>query len=544
MTRKQTALLTNMTIFTSCLVIFVAILFYEQGLNKRTQENTTILHNNWLVTINNKNYTPESLTKFVFPSDLKKGDEIILSTVVPNFSDRYPVLIFNSSYSIITVYSGSTILYEYGKEFINKYNVGEGIHKIPLDKLNKDRHISIHLTLTANSPFKSILPMFVISADKVSKKLISNQILMFGSSLFLVVGGFLGIIIAIFTLIQKKRAYSILTACLFAMWTGIFVICQSNLSIIFSENLIGISHIKFTAPFIMTISMTIFFILQIARTKTEKIIAEFGIVLTFIAYVITLTLELTNNIPYIYTYKYVSLIFILMIIFGIVVSIRRIIYENTKKAISAFGFLIMLFFCAADYARYSLLEHSKMTFSFLYSCLISIGATIFLITAVINYLQNYAAFGETANEFKDIEGFLGKEDFVEKIENLNAMQKQKNNSSYGILSFGVEYPQVKTKAALSKVNLAIALCMKKIFGYYGYCSGLSKGHFVVAMPEIPEAKMQQLIKMFLKLLDKQHVTDFCQISYGYGFSYETSTDKALNVCVLAENRHIVYQQIE
>ena len=88
-------------------------------------------------------------------------------------------------------------------------------------------------------------------------------------------------------------------------------------------------------------------------------------------------------------------------------------------------------------------------------------------------------------------------DFVEKIENLNAMQKQKNNSSYGILSFGVEYPQVKTKAALSKVNLAIALCMKKIFGYYGYCSGLSKGHFVVAMPEIPEAKMQQLIKIQL-----------------------------------------------
>jgi len=240
------------------------------------------------------------------------------------------------------------------------------------------------------------------------------------------------------------------------------------------------------------------------------------------------------------TLSYYQIICAVMILFAVVVSIKKIITKNGRILFSSISFLFLIFFCALDIGRYVIQKNLFPTYSLFYSSLLTIGVIIFIVSELLFYFVSLEAeisgilsFSELKFTPTDYTFLSSRKKIIQTVNELN-----KNHVYYTFVT--ISFSNVPNeKEAFKQYGKTITSLLKTVFDCYGLISYYDNNTFVIVVSEVSETKLKQLIQTFNQLLEYRAVKESfpkVKTSIGYAFSYESSYKSFKAVFSLAQLR--------
>jgi len=240
------------------------------------------------------------------------------------------------------------------------------------------------------------------------------------------------------------------------------------------------------------------------------------------------------------TLSYYQIICAVMILFAVVVSIKKIITKNGRILFSSISFLFLIFFCALDIGRYVIQKNLFPTYSLFYSSLLTIGVIIFIVSELLFYFVSLEAeisgilsFSELKFTPTDYTFLSSRKKIIQTVNELN-----KNHVYYTFVT--ISFSNVPNeKEAFKQYGKTITSLLKTVFDCYGLISYYDNNTFVIVVSEVSETKLKQLIQTFNQLLEYRAVKESfpkVKTSNGYAFSYESSYKSFKAVFSLAQLR--------
>ena len=218
-----------------------------------------------------------------------------------------------------------------------------------------------------------------------------RSILPFTSSVFLCFLGIIGTIVCIGALFLKKKILPFFILSFFSFWVGMGVLTNTDLIQIFSSNFTINSYLEYAALYASALSLILFFVVSIAQSKFEKI-SSIALITAFSLFcIVSIILERMNIIHIHQTLSYYQIICSAMMVFGLIISIQKIITKNGRILFSSLSFTFLIFFCILDLSRYIIQKYFLPTYPLFYTSLLTIGVIIFIISELLFYFTSMQA---------------------------------------------------------------------------------------------------------------------------------------------------------
>ena len=540
MVKKRVLLVTYLFLVVFCTISITLFTIWENSFSPNNYKQKDLFTENWNIRINDTTYTNTSLTSFKLPP-LSANSQIVLTNKLPAELTTQVSLWIQTVYSAIEVSVNGLNIYSYGLDLHkNDINVGSGFHVIPINEDAAHKTIEIVLTTTQKDAFSAFKPVFIQRSAETLPGFLRRSILPLSSSIFLIILGAIGTIVCLGALFLKKKILPLLALSQFSLWVGMGVLTNTDLIQLFSPNFTVNSYLEYAALYATAFSLIILFLLNIAQTKFEKIsAASFASIFTLYC-LASITMERLHLIHLPQTLSYYQIICAVMILFAVVVSIKKIITKNGRILFSSISFLFLIFFCALDIGRYVIQKNLFPTYSLFYSSLLTIGVIIFIVSELLFYFVSLEAeisgilsFSELKFTPTDYTFLSSRKKIIQTVNELN-----KNHVYYTFVT--ISFSNVPNeKEAFKQYGKTITSLLKTVFDCYGLISYYDNNTFVIVVSEVSETKLKQLIQTFNQLLEYRAVKESfpkVKTSIGYAFSYESSYKSFKAVFSLAQLR--------
>ena len=540
MVKKRVLLVTYLFLVVFCTISITLFTIWENSFSPNNYKQKDLFTENWNIRINDTTYTNTSLTSFKLPP-LSANSQIVLTNKLPAELTTQASLWIQTVYSAIEVSVNGLNIYSYGLDLHkNDINVGSGFHVIPINEDAAHKTIEIVLTTTQKDAFSAFKPVFIQRSAETLPGFLRRSILPLSSSIFLIILGAIGTIVCLGALFLKKKILPLLALSQFSLWVGMGVLTNTDLIQLFSPNFTVNSYLEYAALYATAFSLIILFLLNIAQTKFEKIsAASFASIFTLYC-LASITMERLHLIHLPQTLSYYQIICAVMILFAVVVSIKKIITKNGRILFSSISFLFLIFFCALDIGRYVIQKNLFPTYSLFYSSLLTIGVIIFIVSELLFYFVSLEAeisgilsFSELKFTPTDYTFLSSRKKIIQTFNELN-----KNHVYYTFVT--ISFSNVPNeKEAFKQYGKTITSLLKTVFDCYGLISYYEDNTFVIVVSEVSETKLKQLIQTFNQLLEYRAVKESfpkVKTSIGYAFSYESSYKSFKAVFSLAQLR--------
>lgn len=540
MVKKRVLLVTYLFLVVFCTISITLFTIWENSFSPNNYKQKDLFTENWNIRINDTTYTNTSLTSFKLPP-LSANSQIVLTNKLPAELTTQASLWIQTVYSAIEVSVNGLNIYSYGLDLHkNDINVGSGFHVIPINEDAAHKTIEIVLTTTQKDAFSAFKPVFIQRSAETLPGFLRRSILPLSSSIFLIILGAIGTIVCLGALFLKKKILPLLALSQFSLWVGMGVLTNTDLIQLFSPNFTVNSYLEYAALYATAFSLIILFLLNIAQTKFEKIsAASFASIFTLYC-LASITMERLHLIHLPQTLSYYQIICAVMILFAVVVSIKKIITKNGRILFSSISFLFLIFFCALDIGRYVIQKNLFPTYSLFYSSLLTIGVIIFIVSELLFYFVSLEAeisgilsFSELKFTPTDYTFLSSRKKIIQTVNELN-----KNHVYYTFVT--ISFSNVPNeKEAFKQYGKTITSLLKTVFDCYGLISYYEDNTFVIVVSEVSETKLKQLIQTFNQLLEYKAVKESfpkVKTSIGYAFSYESSYKSFKAVFSLAQLR--------
>lgn len=150
----------KLLLFSCIFVVLLAIFLYifSGVFEKRAQEGVwdENFGSHFKVQINDKIYEDVDIEKISFPHTMK-GDELNLSTILPDKLEAPSILIFRSWHSTVEVSVGGEKIYCYGRELYEEdHMLGSGYHIIPLSEEHEGKELHMRLRVGEDESYRHI----------------------------------------------------------------------------------------------------------------------------------------------------------------------------------------------------------------------------------------------------------------------------------------------------------------------------------------------------------------------------------------------------
>lgn len=513
---------------------------WEYSYSSQNSTQKDLFNNNWILTIDAQTYSNVSLTTFTLPK-LSKNTTIILRNTLPNEISSIDSLWLQTVYSTLEVSIDGNKIYSYGLDLDKEnINVGSGFHVIPFPANSAQKNIELTITTTEKDAFSAFKPFYIQRSIHTLSSFLRRSILPFTSSVFLCFLGIIGTIVCIGALFLKKKILPFFILSFFSFWVGMGVLTNTDLIQIFSSNFTINSYLEYAALYASALSLILFFVVSIAQSKFEKI-SSIALITAFSLFcIVSIILERMNIIHIHQTLSYYQIICSAMMVFGLIISIQKIITKNGRILFSSLSFTFLIFFCILDLSRYIIQKYFLPTYPLFYTSLLTIGVIIFIISELLFYFTSMQAeitgllsVQEHTFTPSNYTFLASKKKIVQTVNELN-----KNHVYYTFIT--ISFTNVPNdKEAFEKYGKTITSLLKTVFDCYGLISYYEDNTFVIVVSEVTETKLKQLIKTFNQLLEyKSLKQSFPQVktSIGYAFSYEPNYKSFKAVFTLAQLR--------
>lgn len=540
MLKKRVLLFTYLILAIFCTISVTLLTMWEYSYSSQNSTQKDLFNNNWILTIDAQTYSNVSLTTFTLPK-LSKNTTIILRNTLPNEISSIDSLWLQTVYSTLEVSIDGNKIYSYGLDLDKEnINVGSGFHVIPFPANSAQKNIELIITTTQKDAFSAFKPFYIQRSIHTLSSFLRRSILPFTSSVFLCFLGIIGTIVCIGALFLKKKILPFFILSFFSFWVGMGVLTNTDLIQIFSSNFTINSYLEYAALYASALSLILFFVVSIAQSKFEKI-SSIALITAFSLFcIVSIILERMNIIHIHQTLSYYQIICSAMMVFGLIISIQKIITKNGRILFSSLSFTFLIFFCILDLSRYIIQKYFLPTYPLFYTSLLTIGVIIFIISELLFYFTSMQAeitgllsVQEHTFTPSNYTFLASKKKIVQTVNELN-----KNHVYYTFIT--ISFTNVPNdKEAFVKYGKTITSLLKTVFDCYGLISYYEDNTFVIVVSEVTETKLKQLIKTFNQLLEyKSLKQSFPQVktSIGYAFSYEPNYKSFKAVFTLAQLR--------
>ena len=206
----------------------------------------------WDITVFDKQYQNVSLSDFVVPETIKKGDTMILERDMSMLGDDlYSIRIYTRLSSIV-VYADESVIYSYMPDAVETGEfTGSGYHFVLLPSNMEKRHLTVIIRACENGAFQSPFEMELSPTDVIYNDFAVEREIGMIISIFLVVAGFMISLIAIVSMTINSDFYPLIMIGIFAVCAGIWALCSMKIFQFFSVPIALGADIEYMTMFLL-----------------------------------------------------------------------------------------------------------------------------------------------------------------------------------------------------------------------------------------------------------------------------------------------------
>lgn len=498
-------------------------------------ENYMDLRENWTITINGHAHQTDDIEKYNFPV-LNKGDCLTMETVIPEHEIAVPQLRLFFVHSVVDVYLDGECIYSYGHESFDQGKlVGYGYHHVLLPEDNIGKTLRIELLVTENDAFTTVeLPQIYNSQVAVRDYLYENRIPLI-LCCFLIIFGIGVAVVSTVGILAQREFFQLLCAGLFSLFIGLWSFANYNLIFLFTDNLPMKAYIEYGALYIAPLFVLLYFRdgIKLHGKKYQKICFYALEILQGGFIVVALVGQILGwlHFPEILRIQHILLVGISGYL--LVVFVSDLVHKRYDNMILMLGVIIMIVFGMFDLFRFYLEKYNSAMTRGEYRGYICIGAMLFVISMMINYINEISdALYHSAEEstlqrmaYTDmLTGLFNRRAFEEKMDELD-----EKKSNYAVIVFDLNY--------LKKVNdtmgheegdrllKSFSTVLHDVFADAGMVCRIGGDEFVVLIAETAEADLKERFHIMKE-----------QISLVNEESQKWKLSTAYGVCTYAEDK--------
>lgn len=536
---KRDLLLNFKKYFLICGILLILLLVLEVCSGLFVQQRS-LPDEAWTVTIDGEP-TRLSPGKALVPSPTR-GSVITCTVNLPDKGYVYPALVFQSAHGDITVTCGDELIYSY--DYAKKRAERPLLDQIPLSGADLSKPITISFVVQEGYSFSSLPNIIYTEEENGFSTFIKSRGATFTISLFLFFVGVIGTVICSVSSILGKKLSPLIHISQFTFWASLCMFCHLDFILIIIHN-DTVNAILELASFYFAILFACLMIYPklISSRKHRRL---FNILtLSYVgSCLIFFSLPLFTGMSLLDTFSIALAILFAAVVYTLYRCIWQWFKQPERMSLPVTGFLAL--------TGYTLVEVLRM---FLYSLGVSIfrtpemliliaGILIFTSSSLIDYFIWFkkSTIQETVEEswkrFSEPNSLPGISGYQKTLALLKELEE--SEEPYTIITISIdnmdELKLSTTPFPVLEDNFARLLHL--VFSSYGITGNLGNGKFIVAMPDMPEGKTQQLLLAFKELVRRDNANHpEAKIKYSYGYALSTDSDDAeiVRICQLANN---------
>ena len=497
------------------------------------------LENGWTVRRGDNVYTPSVLSKCDI--GIANKDDVITLTKRLSDYDLHPATIhFRSILSTVEVYVDSNLIYSYGQDYAKKGLMLPKVqHFINLPEDYPGKEITIIFTATENNAFSGMSPITIGSMEDITRYLTQNGRFSLFIAVFLVMFGFMILVISPLLLYNGNHNLSIAFSGIISVLLGIYILCFNDLFWLFSDNPALYTFLEYISLFMLPASILLF-LNTAGQIKTKTIAFILGIINYGFA-LATAILHLTNLI---HICHFVSALHFITLIEGIYIIIALVIAVIRRyKAPDAFstkshstnilllGLFLFLACGVTDLVKFNIqkyVNHGEVNANINF---MTIGALLFIVCLILNYFFHCIEYINESTMKAKLEG-LAYTDTLTGISNRSkcelTLAEQEGN--YTIVSIDLDYLKYTNDnyghAAGDKLLKGFADILSNSFTDASLVGRMGGDEFIVILPYIDDERLERDFDCMKDLMKHKSEED-SPIKYSASYGYADNHDRNL-----------------
>lgn len=511
-------------------------------------QTKNIPDNEWSVSVNGVSIS--SGPGQILSKSLSKGDELVCTATIPDFGFAYPALVFEATTGNITVSNAGNTLYS-SKLNVSKSPADALLNQISLNGADFSKPIVISIVAEENNSLFSIPNFTFVEERNGFSSFIKSRSITFVISLFLFFLGVLGTVICSASRFLGKKLMQLITISQFTFWASLCLFCHLGYILIYIPN-----HTINTIIELISLYLSVYFISlavypKLLSQKKHRLLFK-KISIAYLAYcLLSLILPLFTDMKVMDTLSLTQLPVFFGIVFTIFMSIRHWKLKPDNMSFTIAGFLVFSGYVVVQALCYLLHSAGLTVFGSPEMIFLIFGILMFTACSLIDYFTWFmnSTIQETVEEswkrFTQPNSKPGISGFQKTMALLQELQD--SDTQYTIITISIDNIEELNLCTIPYLTLEdnFARLLHTVFSTYGITGNLGGGKFLVALPDVPEGKVKQLLRAFKELVkrdNENHPDGVIVFSTGYAHSTDTESPEITKICQLANNSRIVEEQ--
>lgn len=375
------------TLSVICVVGFIALIMGMLWQNQRTTSQIKWIEG-WSVSVNgNTPQTGKDLPEYKF-SELRIGDEVVMTNYLPEGMQRNQTLSFLTYLSTVEVTVNGEVVYSYGQEYAKKNKlVGSGYHYVNIPENSGGEEIVIRMEIREDKAFTNILTPTLSEGISAYENFAKRNVVEICVGMFLTLLGIVLMVVSGVAICYNRNFNRLIYIGAFSFLMGIWSMCYMKVFQLFHVDLAANTTTEYLTLYFAPVAFGLL-IADVRKGGTawrRQVVLGVSLLLMLFA-VVTTVLHFLNieHFPRFLGYFHV---------FGaaslVIVAISAI--DKKKKLDQAtwalyIGIGALLFTVALDLVRFNLQKYVLQDNEWLTISVIPLGALLFIVCLLISYI--------------------------------------------------------------------------------------------------------------------------------------------------------------
>lgn len=509
------------------------------------------LDDGWTVRFASNTYHPEILSKTVM-SVANMNDTITATRILPDVDIEPAIIHYRTILSTTDVYLNDELIYSFGHDYeANGQMLPKFHHFVSLPEGYGGKEIKIVITAKENSAFSGLSPIILGNEEDIGRSFSQDGRLSLAIGVFLVMIGFVLVILAPMFLFSGNHDISIIFSGLISMLLGLYILSFNDLFWLFSDQPAMYTFVEYISLF--SIPAAIIGFLTAARQIPHKLV---GIVIWIInvGFVVATSILHVTNVVHIN--NFVSILHLIALVEGVYI-IAALTYQDYKRytnpdhyipanrstTMLILGLILFLGCSVIDIVKFNILKFISIGEVNTDISFMTVGAFIFILCLILNYFYHCIEFISETNTKQKLEG-LAYSDSLTSLANRSKCEltMAELTGDYTIISIDLDHLKFTNDnyghAEGDKLISGFADILKNSFTDATLIGRMGGDEFIVILPYVDESRTGRDIRCFEDLMN-YHNSKKSNIKYSASYGIATSQDNTADYDVPSQQIYLL-----
>ncbi len=509
------------------------------------------LDEGWTVNYATNTYYPEVLSKTAMPV-ANMNDVITATCILPDIQLEPAVLHFRTILSTCDVYLDNKLIYDFGHDYEEANQMLPKFHHfVALPEDYPGKEIKLVITAKENDAFSGLSPVELGNEEDIARSVAQDSRLSLAIGVFLVMIGFVMIILAPMFIFSGNHDISIVFSGLISMMLGLYILCFNDLFWLFSDQPPMYTFVEYISLYCIPMAM-IGFLTAANHIPHKKV----GIVIWIINTGFALTTALLHVTNIVHICHFVSYLHLIAIVEGVYIIAALIIVDykrcvlaeeyvkaNKSTTMLIIGLILFLGCSVIDIIKFNILKflsigevNAKISF-------MTVGAFIFILCLILNYFYHCIEFISETNTKQKLEG-LAYSDSLTSLANRSKCEltMAELSGEYTILSIDLDHLKFTNDnyghSEGDKLISGFSDILKNSFTDASLIGRMGGDEFIVISPYVDEPRTKRNLACFEDLMN-YHNSEKSNLKYSASYGFATSTEKGFSHDVSSQEVYLL-----